>query len=70
MQTRSKSPEIDTSKIERALAALPDKMRFTPFMDKMIVKYYQSKGPVAIGRVLGLRHTQISSRYHFLKEKV
>jgi hypothetical protein len=70
MQTQVKCPDLDSSKIERALAALPDKLRYTPFMDKMIMKYYQSKGTVAISRVLGLRHTQVSARYHFIKNKM
>lgn len=69
MQITSKPPKIDQNKIIAAIEAMPDSNYgsiFTQFEDSIIKKYYSTKGPAAIARVLQKKTNQICSRARVL----
>jgi len=64
MSVGNKPPEIDQAKIEKALQALPDRRltSWTQFEIDMVKKYFVTKGPTEIGKILGKTKTQIEKR--------
>ena len=61
MQTQVKRPKIDEAKLEAAIASLPDlgANGFTDFQQKMIIKYYASKGCRKISDILKLPYNHV-----------